>query len=123
MPIDTNTQVTLDTALRSHKEWKVQLNEAVKVGAHLDDVTIGRDDCCELGKWLYSEGGRKYGHAPEFAKLLTAHSEFHHVTSIVARLINGKDRESFDSMLNRGSQFTAATTDVTVAIIQLQAAV
>jgi methyl-accepting chemotaxis protein len=120
MSNNSDTQVTLDTALQTHREWKARLNEAVKAGEHLDDETISRDNCCELGKWLYSDGRHMYGHAPEFARLIAAHSEFHQVTAMVARLINGKDRESVDSMLQRGSQFTAATAAVTLAIVQMQ---
>jgi hypothetical protein len=116
-------QLTLDTALHAHQQWKNRLQNAVKSGDILDVETIGRDDCCDLGKWLHSNGREHYGHAPEFIKLLDEHRNFHTVASIVANIINGRDYEQVKSLLSGSSQFSSASTDVALAILHLKSAV
>jgi hypothetical protein len=123
MATDNPVHITLDSALHTHQLWKNKLQDAVKAGAALDVDTIRRDDCCQLGQWLYSDGRAVYGHTPEFSKLLATHESFHVVASIVANIINGKDYAQARSMLEGSSQFSAASTDVALAILQLKAAV
>ena len=119
----SNIQIALDSALYAHQQWKVKLQEAVKSGEQLDVEKIRRDDCCNLGKWLHSEGRAKYGHMPEFIKLLDTHDEFHLVTSVVAMIINVKEYKQANAMLEGSSKFSSASTDVALAIFRLKSAV
>lgn len=120
MEFKTNVYVTLDSALQAHQQWKARLQDAVLSGEALDVDLIRRDDCCDLGKWLYTEGRAVYGHTPEFVKLMGMHDDFHLVTSVVARIINGKDYEQAQAMLGGSSQFASASTAVALAIHQLR---
>lgn len=119
----SKTNITLDNAFRVHNEWKSRLKAAVSSGEPLDVATIKKDDCCELGQWLHAEGKRAYGHRPEFTRLLDKHQEFHTVASIVATIINKKDVAGAEAMLQGSSQFSSASTEVLMAIMQLKAAV
>lgn len=119
----TDAKVTLDSAMQAHHQWKSRLQDAVKAGEVLDVSAIRRDDCCDLGKWLYSNGRVAYGHKPEFINLMERHNVFHLVASVVAKIINGKDYEQAKSMLEGSSQFAAASTDVMLAIVRLKAAI
>lgn len=123
MAFKTNVAVTLDSALYAHQQWKVKLREAVQSGEQLDIETIRRDDCCDLGKWLHSEGRTHFGHSPEFVKLLATHYDFHLITSVVARIINSKDYDQAKAMLEGSSQFASASADVAMAIMRLKAAI
>lgn len=116
-----DAHVTLDSAMHAHNQWKSRLRDAVRAKEVLDVAEIRRDDCCDLGKWLYSNGRVAYGHRPEFTNLLDRHNDFHLVASVVARIINGKDYEQAKAMLVGSSQFASASTDVMVAIMQLKA--
>jgi hypothetical protein len=42
------------------------------------DVLTASEDChCVLGKWIYSDGKKYYGHLREYESMRTAHAEFH----------------------------------------------
>lgn len=118
-----STLITLDNAFRVHNNWKNRLKEAAASGQPLDTATIKRDDCCELGMWLYADGKRLYGQKPEFVKLIEKHQDFHAVASIVATIINKKEVANAEAMLQGSSQFSSASTEVLMAIMQLKATV
>jgi hypothetical protein len=117
------THLTLDKAQAAHADWKRRLQSAAKNGVALDVETIGRDDCCDLGQWLYSNGQRLYGHLPEFQRLIGKHSEFHAITGMVASFINENSASDADSMLGGSTQFSYASMDVVLAIQDLKKAV
>jgi hypothetical protein len=117
------SELTLDKALSAHAEWKARLRAAAQAKETLDLDTIRRDDCCDLGRWLYADGQRLYGTKPEFVHLVDKHKEFHLVTGMVAGIINGKDFETSKSMIEGSSQFASASMDVGMAILKLKKAV
>lgn len=121
-PLST-TLVTLDNAFRVHNEWKHRLKAAAQAGETLDVASIKREDCCDLGQWLCTDGAQRYGHLPEFRKLVEKHRDFHLVAAIVAAMINKKAMPHAESMLQGSTQFSAASTDVLVAIMELKASV
>lgn len=110
----------LSRALKAHEQWKLKLQTAVEDGSPLDVALLSRDDCCELGKWLNSEGRYSYGGKPEFVNLVDKHTEFHHVAGTVAGIINSNGAQNLGSLLQSGSQYSFASTDVRFAIMQLQ---
>ena len=117
------TVTTLDNAFSTHALWKAKLLAAVESGEKLDVATIKRDDCCDLGKWLYSEGQRNFGTKPEFISLLEKHKDFHSITGIVAGIVNEKDDVLAKAMMGGSSQFGSASMEVGVAILRLKKAV
>jgi len=72
----------------AHGVWKQHLESAIE-GEHLlfsYDV-IERDDCCELGKWLYSDTiPPQVRSSQHYQTVRDLHADFHRVASIVARL-------------------------------------
>jgi hypothetical protein len=117
------TALTLDRAYTAHQQWKTRLQESVTTRATLDIATIKRDDCCELGQWLYSDARRLYGTKPQFKRLLAKHTNFHLVTGVVAKIINAKQYDEATAMLQDFSLFSTASADVCVAIGELKVAV
>jgi methyl-accepting chemotaxis protein len=117
-----DTTLTLDRAYAAHQQWKIKLQDSVAARTVLDVATIRRDDCCELGKWLHSDGRSAYGHKPEFKNLLAKHASFHLVASVVAGIINTKKYDEATAMLQDFSLFSTASADVGVAIMALKRA-
>jgi hypothetical protein len=124
-PIEHNgaSLITLDKAVNAHRQWKATFQAAAANRETLDVETIQRDDCCDLGKWLTSDGRRLYGNRPEFTNLVTKHSAFHSIAGVVAGFINDGAQDAARSHLRGGSQFAFASTEVSVAITLLKAQV
>jgi hypothetical protein len=115
--------MTLEKAVNAHRQWKATFQAAAANRETLDVETIQRDDCCDLGKWLASDGRRLYGNRPEFTNLVNKHSAFHSIAGVVAGFINDGAQDAARSHLRGGSQFAFASTEVSVAITLLKAQV
>lgn len=74
-----------------HHSWRLRLRRYLE-----DDEVINRAEAvspyeCALGKWLYSEGLRKYENQPEMAKLESVHAQMHNVVARVVALKESGD--------------------------------
>ncbi len=114
-----DTQVRLDNAIRAHADWKIKLRGAIQHKETLDAETIRRDDCCELGKWLYGKGRSQYGGRPLFTHLVEEHRHFHEEAGKVAQTINRRAYEQAAQQIAVGSPFIEASQRVGQAIVQL----
>jgi methyl-accepting chemotaxis protein len=106
-----------------HAQWKETLRAAVLTGESIDTTIIQRDDCCELGKWLYGDGQKLYWGKQEFHDLLICHREFHLLVGAVAEVINGQQYELATTYLGNDSPFSKSSREVTMAIERLELAV
>ena len=78
------------SALSAHQAWRKLLLDLLadpdKEGFP-DAATVGRDDCCTLGRWLHGDGKARFGVGPQFGTLLEEHRAFHHTAGqIVVQL-------------------------------------
>ncbi|MGZ0077161.1 methyl-accepting chemotaxis protein [Methylomonas sp. YC3] len=112
--------IDLDAAIQAHSEWKVKLRRGISQHEHMDAVTIGRDDCCKLGKWLHGGGQKQYKHLSGFQDCLHKHAQFHREAGKVAEVINSGQYETAESLLDAGSAFALASSQVSVAIVTLK---
>ena len=108
-------------AIPAHIQWKAKLRNAALRGEALDAETIGRDDCCPLGQWLYGDGRARWGQRPRFAELVEHHAGFHRQAGAVARVVVAGRRDEALKMLEGGTAFAQATQATVMAIRQLQA--
>jgi hypothetical protein len=115
--------VALENAFDSHQQWKENLRRAVKAKESIDTSAIARDDCCDLGKWLYTDGQKHHWGKPEFQSLLLHHKEFHLLTGAVAEVINQKQYALAEAYLSNDTQFAQSSNEVAEAIRRLEAAV
>jgi methyl-accepting chemotaxis protein len=115
--------MNLDDAIGAHSQWKIKLRMAISKHETLDAATIGKDNCCELGKWLYGEGRGLYSAKPQFAILMEKHKAFHSEASKVATAINAKKYEDADKMISGSSPFGAASSEVATSISNLKKAI
>jgi hypothetical protein len=112
--------ITLETAYSLHQQWKDNLRRAVQTKESIDTSTIDRDDCCDLGKWLYADGQRLYWGMPEFQSLLLHHKEFHLLAGAVAEVINNQQYELAAAYLSQDTQLAQSSEEVATAIRRLE---
>lgn len=77
-------------------------------GSKVDATNLRRDDCCELGKWIYDGGGRRWGQVPVFSELVRYHKSFHEEAGKVADLLNQGQASRAQSQLESGTPFMMA---------------
>jgi hypothetical protein len=110
----------LDSAITAHNLWKARLRTAIDGGEIPDEKKVDVDNQCDLGKWIYGDGG-KQNHSPEFQELKTKHTEFHHAAAGVIKLIKAGNKAGASEDLERG-QFSKASSAVVSAIVKVKKA-
>lgn len=108
---------SLSTAVAAHTRWKIRLRNAIAKKETLDATTISCDDKCELGKWIYGDGGHRHGNLPAFTRLKVSHKDFHREAGLVATTINAGNFAQATKMLESETAFSKAT-DTVIANIQ-----
>jgi methyl-accepting chemotaxis protein len=70
--------MTSKDAITAHVNWKLRIHTLLtgKLPDKLDPQSIARDNVCELGKWLHSDGRNEIPKA-QHAELLAIHADFH----------------------------------------------
>jgi methyl-accepting chemotaxis protein len=105
-----------DKAVEAHRQWKVKLRKAIAEREHLDADYICCDDRCPLGQWLHGAGGQKWGSQPRFVELLGKHAAFHRTAGAVARTINAGQYDKASALIDAGSDFARASTEVATVL-------
>ena len=112
--------MNLDNAVETHAQWKTKLRTAIAKREQLDLATLSRDDCCELGQWLYGAGETRYGKLAAHADCVHKHKVFHSEVSKVAKAVNAHKFEVADSMLNAGTAYVKASSELSVSFLRLR---
>jgi Chemoreceptor zinc-binding domain len=110
----------LDEAMLKHAQWKIKFRAAMEKKEVMDVQTISKDNCCDLGKWLASDGKRQLGALNSFSECCTKHTAFHVEAGRVATLINEKKYTEAEKMLGPGSRYGEASNAVALAITKLK---
>lgn len=80
--------------LASHAAWMTQLREYIYGVGEMDRETVGRDDDCAIGRWLYGEGS-KYRRLHEYQRARDVHAAFHRrAAKVVAMADRGRRHEA-----------------------------
>jgi len=111
--------INLKDAIKAHADWRNKLRTAILKQETLDADTIGRDDCCNLGKWLHGHGASQFGGRPAFTQLVGAHKSFHREAGQVARHVNEGQYEQADRMLANEASYGRASNAVRQHIAEL----
>ena len=109
--IDTSG-LDVDKVIAAHGQWKTKFRAAINRQEQLDAETIARDDCCELGKWIHGPMKTRFGRHPQFTELLRGHQRFHTEAGEVARTINQRNFVNASRMIELGSPFATASSEV-----------
>ena len=118
--LEPSTAMTLDQAVEKHAEWKVKLRSAITRQQTLDTPTIAKDNCCQLGKWLYGEGRAKFGNRTEFGSLMSLHKTFHAEAAGISELINDKKYAEASRAIGDKTAYDKASRSVINAINALK---
>jgi hypothetical protein len=104
--------VTAKDAITAHVNWKLRIHALLsgKLPEKLDPATIERDNVCELGKWLHSDGKNAMP-GPEHSELLTVHAEFHREAARIVRETYSGRKIGLEA-IEMGSLFGKLTTRV-----------
>ncbi|MBK6387996.1 MAG: CZB domain-containing protein [Rhodoferax sp.] len=100
----------MDNAIQAHANWRKKLRLAANKSEQIDADTAGRDDCCELGKWLHGAGSSIFGGRPTFVALVDRHRAFHTEAGNVARVINQGNGAQAEKMLGSGTRIRRPLT-------------
>jgi Chemoreceptor zinc-binding domain len=112
--------MNLESATAKHAEWKLKFRAAIMNNETLDTVTIAKDNCCDLGKWLYGEGKSKFSGLSSYNECVSKHAVFHSEAAKVAVAISLRKYAEAEAMLASGTGYSAASSAVGVAILKLK---
>ncbi|MFI3155399.1 MAG: CZB domain-containing protein [Methylococcaceae bacterium] len=112
--------MNLDSAVQKHMEWKVKFRTAITKQEQMDAVTIGKDNCCELGQWLHGEGKTQCGGLTSYSTVLAKHAAFHVEAGKIATAINAKKYIDAEAMLGGSSAFANISGEVGIALMRLK---
>ena len=89
-----------------HVAWRVRLTDFLEGKKGMTEKEATSHEACDVGKWLYSIGLKKYGTLPEVQELEKVHVELHStVKNILSLKRAGKilaekdEREKLDKIL------------------------
>ncbi len=105
-----------EEAVAAHRKWKSHLRLHIDGSSTemLDPEVIGRDDRCELGRWIHGEGGATMSAKPEFQAMKRIHARFHQVAGEV--LLKSKAGDPHGACLALDGPFYRASIDVLDAL-------
>jgi methyl-accepting chemotaxis protein len=112
--------MNFDLAINKHAAWRMKFRTAMNMKEKMDAVTIGKDNCCELGKWLYGPGKAEFGRLPSFNACLDAHKAFHAEAGKVAVLINECKYAEAEMLLGPGSAYAQISSHIGGVLIKLK---
>jgi methyl-accepting chemotaxis protein len=74
-----------------HVAWRVKLNDFLEGKPGLTYEQATSHEACDVGKWLYSQGMKKYGAMPEMQELEKIHVELHSTVKNIISLKQSGD--------------------------------
>lgn len=110
----------LNNAIGKHAEWKIKLRSAISRQETMDVDTISKDNCCELGKWLYGDAKANFSQLKSYTECVSRHADFHVEAGKVAAIINAGNYTEAEAMLGADSKYTEASNAVASAIMHLK---
>jgi len=109
-----------DDPIYMHSVWKVHFKTAILGRKTVDAEAVSSDLMCDLGRWMHSEGARKFAAKPGFQRAFAAHKRFHHLAAEVAAAINRKDFEIAEKLVSPESEYSAASIEVVSALTEIE---
>jgi hypothetical protein len=111
--------MNFDDAIAAHIKWKVRLNQFIDgtSAEKLSSATICKDNLCDLGKWIYSEGAQ-YKSKGQYQDLVKKHANFHVCAADVVKKVESNDKAGAKTAL--GGAFASASKETVTAIMELK---
>jgi len=112
--------MNIEDFISKHAEWKIKFRNAITKKEKLDAETIAKDNVCDLGKWLYGEAKAKFGKLASYSEVVAKHAAFHTEASKVAKAINAGKYDEASAMIESGTPYARASSDVASALLKLK---
>ena len=107
--------MNFSAAIKAHANWRLRLSTYCQGNSKETAVniqTLGQDNACDLGKWLYGEGQR-YVSDPRFRELINVHAAFHRAAAEIAAMVQrGRQKEAEVLLNSNDSQYTKTSIQV-----------
>jgi len=112
---DRGAEFDVAAAIESHQDWKLRLRAVIEGRSQerLDPRIIGRDDQCQLGKWIHTAGARQFGGRRKFADLRARHAYFHVCAGRILTLALSGQKEAAVTEIGPTGEFSRVSRDVT----------
>lgn len=111
--------MTRDDAIRAHREWKTRFLVAMARNERMNVAEVSADNCCKFGKWLHSEGKRRFGGLHGYQECVEAHAAFHVEAGKIAQRVSDGHVQEANQMLGYGTPYTKASEDLSVRVFAL----
>jgi hypothetical protein len=74
---------TLQLVKQKHQEWIVNIRQHLDGKKQLKQKIVTSSLSCELGKWYYPEGEKRYANLKEMEYIIAKHNKLHEVASFL----------------------------------------
>lgn len=112
--------LNFDDMILSHSKWKNRLKKAILAKEQIDTQVAGKDDQCELGKWIHGEG-KKYAAVSAFGDLKAKHARFHaSILNVVNQARSASPEKALEMVDPTTGEFGRASSDCINAILALK---
>lgn len=98
------------SAVDAHMKWKIRLETYIN-GTSREDLkveVVSRDDQCPLGKWIYSQGGGRFGYSETFFDMKAHHAHFHRCAGEVLAAAQAGEKDRAMRLLQQGDYVRAS---------------
>lgn len=112
-------ELNWDQMILAHSRWKTRLKQAIESQEKIDAQVAGKDDQCEMGKWIYGEG-KRHASVSAYNDLKTKHAKFHACIPAVLNAARSSSPAKALELLNPGGEFYRASSDCVNAISALK---
>lgn len=109
--------MTFVDIITSHASWKAKFKLAIDNKEKLDVSLIAKDNCCDLGQWLYNaDSVEKYSRFESYKVCVTTHADFHKEAASIATLINEAKYEEATHLIGYASSYAKLSSAVSASI-------
>ena len=109
-----------DEMILAHSKWKTRLKQAIQGQEQIDVQVVGKDDQCELGKWIYGEG-KKHANSSAYRDLKAKHAKFHaSIPTVVNAARSSSPAKALELLDPVSGEFGRASSDCINAITALK---
>jgi methyl-accepting chemotaxis protein len=109
-----------DRITPKHPDLTLKSRQCIANQPSLNPYIIGKDNCCELGKWLYGEGKSRYGHLKNYSTVMDSHAQFHLEVKKIAFAARKKTQHEVENMMKDGSIFSVLVLKIAQSIDHLK---
>jgi hypothetical protein len=98
------------SAVDAHMKWKVRLESYINRTSEEDlkVEAVSCDNKCPLGKWIYSEGGERFGYSETFFEMKVHHANFHRCAGGVLEAAQTGETDKARRLLQHGDYVRAS---------------